>query len=306
MNSPLPALFLILAASTASAQVLDLPANARMSAEDRDVAGVLALATGSWANGSVPARRIEGALSRQAWRIPETSLTPFQILAPLRDALTDAGYEILLECADQACGGFDFRYSLDLLPEPDMHVDLGNFQYLAAEGPDETGIVLVASRTAATGYLHLARVGKGPAPVISGPVAEPDEAPRPDVALPLVGRLLQEGHASLDDLEFATGSSELAPTVFSSLIALATWLNADPERRVILVGHSDNEGDLDRNITLSESRATSVVTRLIEAHGVAPGQLRSRGVGFLAPRASNATPEGRALNRRVEAVLAEG
>ena len=44
--------------------------------------------------------------------------TTLQILAPLRDQLSEAGYEIIFECAANDCGGFDFRYALDLLPEP--------------------------------------------------------------------------------------------------------------------------------------------------------------------------------------------
>ncbi len=305
MKSAPFALITILLTSAASAQTFDLPANARLTTEDKAPAGVLALATGPWSDGTVPVRKIEGPLSRQAWRIPQTGLTPLQILTPLRDTLTSAGFEILLECADRACGGFDFRFALDLLPEPDMHVDLGNYQYLAALGPDGTGITLVASQNAATGYLHIARVGPGQAPEVQGPQPQAEDVPPPATTIPLINRLAQDGHVPLDDLEFATGSSDLAPTGFSSLIALGSWLNADVERRVILVGHSDNVGNLDRNIALSESRAASVVTRLIQAHGVASGQLRAKGIGFLAPRASNATPEGRALNRRVEVVLDE-
>lgn len=70
-----------------------------------------------------------------------------------------------------------------------------------------------------------------------------------------------------------------------------------------MVGHTDDTGDLQANIAVSTRRAEAVRTRLIDAHGVAPDRIEAKGVGYLAPMASNATAQGRSLNRRVEAVL---
>ena len=72
------------------------------------------------------------------------------------------------------------------------------------------------------------------------------------------------------------------------------------------MGHSDAVGSLEANIALSRARARSVAGRLVDTHGVARGQLRAEGAGYLAPRASNATEDGRALNRRVEVVVLSG
>jgi len=71
---------------------------------------------------------------------------------------------------------------------------------------------------------------------------------------------------------------------------------------VVIVGHSDNQGTLDANLALSQRRAEAVRDALV-SRGVAAERLDARGVGFLAPVASNATEEGRARNRRVELVL---
>ena len=57
------------------------------------------------------------------------------------------------------------------------------------------------------------------------------------------------------------------------------------------------------NLKLSRARAEAVAARLSAEDGVEPGQLIPRGVGFLSPRATNATEEGRAQNRRVELVV---
>ena len=71
------------------------------------------------------------------------------------------------------------------------------------------------------------------------------------------------------------------------------------------MGHSDNVGGLEDNIRLSEQRAPSVLRALTDGFDVPGSRLAAKGVGFLAPLASNATPEGRRLNRRVEAIIAD-
>jgi OOP family OmpA-OmpF porin len=112
-----------------------------------------------------------------------------------------------------------------------------------------------------------------------------------------------QGYFILEDLVFQTGSSELGDDAFSSLSTLADYLNANPSRTVALVGHTDSEGSLAGNIALSKKRARSVVKRLISDLGVNKTQLSAEGNGFLSPRASNLTEDGRAQNRRVEVIV---
>lgn len=296
----------VLIAAPAGAQELPLPASATLAAEETQALDSVSVPVGPWRDGAVEALAVEGRVGRQAWRLPRTQLTTLQILQPMRDALTGAGYEILFSCKDKQCGGFDFRYELALLPEPDMHVDLGDFRYLAARrgsGDTADAVALTVSRSADAGFVHVTRVGQTSATVVpeAGAVAS---VPEPEPAAPrdLGGLLLSEGRAVLDDLRFATGSAELEATLFPSLVALAEWLEARPEARVVLVGHSDAVGALEANIALSKARAQSAVDRLISAHGVASSQVSAEGVGYLVPRAPNDTAEGRARNRRVEAV----
>jgi OOP family OmpA-OmpF porin len=107
----------------------------------------------------------------------------------------------------------------------------------------------------------------------------------------------------LEGLAFATGSAELAPGGDSILGALAAYLLANPTRRVALVGHTDAQGALEANIALSRRRAQAVTDRLTSAFGVPRTQVEAEGMGWLAPIATNLTPEGRVANRRVEAVV---
>ncbi len=303
-----------------AAQALDLPAGSTLVTETIEALGSQRLPAGPFANGEVATLDVDGAIRRQAWRLQSGGLTTLQILAPLREQLAEDGYSILYECREETCGGFDFRYALDLLPEPDMHVDLGNYRYLLASGPEDqpqTLVALVVSSDSEAGFVHVTSVSAASdlprpaspeaAPEAQTPAPEPGEdavaVPAPLETGALVERLLRDGHAVLDGLEFGTGSADLGAATSAGLTELAAYLVATPAARVVLVGHTDAVGSLQQNTDLSRRRAEAVRQRLLGELGVPAGQVEANGAGYLAPRATNATPEGRALNRRVEVVL---
>jgi OOP family OmpA-OmpF porin len=308
-------LALLLMAGPALAVSLDLPGNADVTADSEET-GALRLPVGVFANGQVPTREYDGRIARQAWTIAG-ALTTFQVLDPLRAQLLADGFEILVDCDASTCGGFDFRFAIDVLPEPGMHVDLGDFRYLAAEKPGDTGteaVSLLVSRSATAAYLQVQVVETGVAVASGGDtvtvrpgtsISNPAPAEDGIDYLPgtLAERLRTTGHVVLDDLTFATGSTELGPGPYASLQELAAFLNAEAERRVVLVGHTDATGGLEINISVSRRRAASVVERLVAAYNVPRAQIAAEGVGYLAPRATNLTDAGRTANRRVEAVL---
>jgi outer membrane protein OmpA-like peptidoglycan-associated protein len=98
------------------------------------------------------------------------------------------------------------------------------------------------------------------------------------------------------DLDRAT----IRPESFTLLDELAQTLLDHPDiLRVRVEGHTDSSGGVRYNERLSQSRAESVVAALV-ARGVEPQRLEAVGYGLARPIASNDTPEGRALNRRVE------
>jgi len=101
-------------------------------------------------------------------------------------------------------------------------------------------------------------------------------------------------------VEFNSGSDVLARSAAPLLSEVAAVLKANPHiRRVRIEGHTDDQGDEEMNVDLSERRASSVRARLVEL-GVEPTRLLPRGYGATRPVASNATPEGRRKNRRVD------
>lgn len=292
------------------AMALDLPAGAVMTGEDNDRHGSLTLATGPYRDGIVPMLTREGAVTRQAWRLPGASQTTGQLMQQMHEQLDADGYQVLFDCQDVTCGGFDFRFATMVFGEPVLHVNLGDYRYLAARKGD-SHLSLLVSRSPGAGYVQVLRVGpaEDPAPVVTtsgmnGGAGVVVPAPG-DESLPeeLGARIEMTGHAVLSDLEFQTGSSALGEAEFASLTALATYLTTHPNRRVTLVGHTDAVGSLENNIALSRKRAGSVRQVLIDRYGVAAEQVAADGVGFLSPIASNLTEAGREANRRVEAVL---
>ena len=102
---------------------------------------------------------------------------------------------------------------------------------------------------------------------------------------------------------FELGKSTLNPTESGPYMQrLAQILNTKTDHPVMLEGHTDNTGPAAMNQSLSEARAETVRDALV-AQGVAASRLKTAGFSFNRPVASNATEEGRRLNRRVEVVI---
>jgi chemotaxis protein MotB len=109
-----------------------------------------------------------------------------------------------------------------------------------------------------------------------------------------------------DRVLFDSGSAVLKPGALALLDEVAKLLNVDQLHPITVAGHTDNQpiqtAQFPSNWELSSARATNVVEFFIR-HAVNPLRLSATGYADLHPVASNATPEGRALNRRVEIIL---
>jgi len=111
-----------------------------------------------------------------------------------------------------------------------------------------------------------------------------------------------DGSFRFNNVNFATGSAELTGDSAAEIDNLAAILKAYPGVNVEIHGHTDNTGNADSNKTLSQARAASVLGRLM-AQGVDASRIKAMGFGADKPVADNSTAEGRAENRRIEAVL---
>lgn len=306
----LPLLFIAaVPAGPAAALTLDLPAKVLGEETRTELPGSYALPTGPFDGRTVPSRQVEGALDQRAFRLDAKGATTLALFAPLRGQVLATGFQIVLECETRSCGGFDFRFNTDVMPEPDMHVDLGDFRFLSAVRGDEAVSILV-SRSSSAAYIQITRVTA--APVAPLPPMAPVALEEPEIPRGIgnatdpsaIGAALSEfGSAVLEDLDFASGAAALTEGDYPSLAAVAAWLEANPDGTVALVGHTDASGSLAANIALSERRAEAVAEVLTQTYGADPARVDAHGVGYLTPRASNQTEEGRRKNRRVEVVV---
>ena len=132
-----------------------------------------------------------------------------------------------------------------------------------------------------------------PAPSAEPPAAEP-------AGLELDARLAEILHSA--PVQFEKLASRIEPSSFGTLDQAVVVLLSSSSAVYEVQGHTDSGGQPSFNHWLSEQRATSVRQYLID-HGVPAERLTAVGYGETQPVARNATPEGRAQNRRVEIVV---
>jgi outer membrane protein OmpA-like peptidoglycan-associated protein len=105
---------------------------------------------------------------------------------------------------------------------------------------------------------------------------------------------------------FASAKSDLLPDAQNKLADVAKALALqDPTTRILVEGYTDSQGGASYNQDLSQRRAESVRAYLI-SHGLPSSRVTAEGFGLKQPIADNASPEGRANNRRVEIVVQPG
>ena len=150
--------------------------------------------------------------------------------------------------------------------------------------------------------------GKGKAvvaPCPECPIVEPIEKIKEVYhhdTIRIVKEIPQEIKDKMKDLSnalFAFDKFDINPKAQSILNDVAGWLKKNPQMKCELSGHTDGKGSVAYNQKLSEQRAKAVYDYLIE-RGVSADNLSWKGYGKSEPIATNATDEGRQLNRRVE------
>ncbi|WP_287156849.1 OmpA family protein [Euryhalocaulis sp.] len=227
---------------------------------------------------------VEGEVTRIVYDTPEGA-SLLQITRSFEQRLEGKDWDILVICADAACGG------LGRLRATAWGPLLGaSYQVLTARKQTETGETH-AQIIAAPNFININIVENAEFEnkVVDAAVVQEE--------------LAAQGKMAFYDIHFDTDSATLTGDSDETISLIAEVLEADPGLNIVIVGHTDNEGELDYNIELSRARAAAVADRLIESHDVSEARVKSAGVAFLSPVTTNATAEGRALNRRVEIVV---
>jgi len=252
---------------------------------------------------------LEGRITRILYRGPDER-SSLEILRNYQSALEAAGFETLYTCGSD-CGN---NFHALLYGPMEMRIrktdtsasafDLPqDIRYLAARLVDGNRTVHVSLLAAFdNGFGELS---KRPVTLLEIIEAKAMDTGMVTVDAEAIGKGIDTtGHMAIYGVLFDTDSANIKEGSAPVLAEIAKLLQDRPSLKILVVGHTDNQGDFDYNMNLSSQRANSVSRYLVEQHGIDGERLRAEGIGFLAPVASNDSPDGRSKNRRVELVKA--
>ena len=258
----------------------------------------------------VPSEKImlEGKVTRTLYRGPKERST-LEIQRNYKSALESAGFEILYTCSAKKCGHLfhwlfyhDMEQRITSTKTSKSAFDIPqDLRYVAAKGT-------VGDRTVHVSVLvafdaGFSKLSKQPVTLVEVIESEAMETGMVTVDAEAMAKGIDAtGHIAIYGVYFDTSSADVKPESSPTLTEISKLLVDRPSLKLLVVGHTDNQGDYEYNMDLSSQRANAVVRALINQHGVDSGRLRSAGVGYLAPVASNETSAGREQNRRVELV----
>lgn len=272
------------------------------------------------------ARKAEGRRTRLIYAIPP-GRSPLEVIRGYQQALQDAGGTRVFECAEAECGG-ETRYGATsgggnsgilqlMMPASDVPTRRGDpvacavdnsartgQRYALIQLPNDGGYVAVLSYVVGD-YVAASdcRPWTGRTVAIvnliqTGAREQRMELVRADA---MGASMTRDGRVIFHTILFDTARAEIKPESQAQLAEMAAYLQANPGLRVMIVGHTDNQGGIDFNLDLSRRRAAAVVAALT-ARGIAGSRLVPQGVGMAAPMATNDSEDGRSRNRRVEMV----
>ncbi len=268
---------------------------------------------------------IMGQHTRLVYLLPE-GVTPLEIVYDYRDKIKEEGGQILYECENAECGGDPHRscsggggdMSLSMFFQHEEDVTAYNElfsngycaltsritgqEYLAARLPERNAYVSILAYTLGNeGYCN---AFKNRTIAVVDVAVEKKRAKKIVVikAAEMEKAIGQKGSIALYGIYFDTDKATIKEDSRPELDQIGAMLRKNPALKLLVVGHTDDQGSFDYNMKLSMQRAIAVVHDLEKHYGIAPGRLRAVGVGYSCPAASNRTEQGRARNRRVALV----
>lgn len=236
---------------------------------------------------------VEGGITRILYQVPK-GVSVLEVFRNFEARAADSNYEIAFSGGPAELRDYTFKYQHPVEILRESGIGNGIHYFLARKdiaGDSNWLSVLVAPH------------GGGQGVLVGLIAAESKAMAQQMVDAGQMARSLQEtGRVALYGIYFDHDSANLTPESKPTLDEIAAFMNAQAERKIIVVGHTDYVGGYDYNIDLSRRRAGAVVDALVTDYGIAAERLKSDGVGYLAPAATNLSDAGRALNRRVELV----
>lgn len=264
---------------------------------------------------------LEGKVTRTAYVAP-LNRSSLEVFKNYRDALAAKGFAPVFECAKEACGPsfVELKYRWD---RKETHVDAAGYEGVRRHLIDaifdqlqDVRYTLMKNQTGDTHVavyagLHVGGSFGSFSDVLrdrTGVLVEIAEKAGMEAKMVVLkadaisGDIAAQGRAVFYGIGFDFDKADIKPVSEPQLEEMAKALKADPKLKVLIVGHTDNQGKLDYNTSLSQRRAEAVVKALSTKYGIDAKRMTARGLASLAPVTTNRTEEGRAKNRRVEMV----
>jgi outer membrane protein OmpA-like peptidoglycan-associated protein len=113
-------------------------------------------------------------------------------------------------------------------------------------------------------------------------------------------KLLTDGKLITRGITFDVGSDKIKPESYGVLKEIAQILTENPTVKIKIVGHTDSDGDANKNLELSKKRADAISKVLSKEFKIDASRMQTDGKGATEPSEPNTTPQGKANNRRVE------
>lgn len=267
-------------------------------------------------------QKAEGALTRTVYIVPK-GRSSLEVFRNFTDSLASKGFKPAFQCDNDSCGpsfknlkynwnekrthvqgeGYDANRNRFVQAVFDGVKDLRYTLLQKGTGPATTYVGVYAALNSG-GTMGDVTDSMNDRAAVLVEVLEPKAMEQNIVTVDadaISKELAANGAVSFYGLYFDTDKAVIKPESKPQLDEMAKYLKGNTAA-VYIVGHTDTQGVLDYNMTLSGKRAQAVVDAL-KTYGIPDGRLIAKGVGPLAPRASNAAEAGRSKNRCVEMVL---
>ncbi|MCF6262956.1 MAG: OmpA family protein [Xanthomonadales bacterium] len=247
---------------------------------------------------------------RYAARQKDAKVSVLQLYRNYENALKKLGAEFIFTCRNESC--FEpYRSGTGVLVSnwvngrnnlykgifSTIHGDFGILTASLSPSANEKAYIMIAvSADHINGYrsIQMSIVEAESLDIEKIAIGSPDD---------LHKAITAQGKVVLEGVYFEHNKASIKAESADTLEIIAAYLEANPNSRFYVVGHTDSSGSYEYNLKLSSNRAQAVLDKLIQSHNISPTKLKAVGVGSVSPAASNVDEDGQASNRRVELVL---
>lgn len=242
--------------------------------------------------------KVTGKITHLGYRL-DASKTALEVIHNYEEALTGAGFETVFSCVAETCGDGLGSYLVlggKVMPTSftDVSFNRNRNRYLLVKR-DTVYVLLYAMEDNSNKQTLIYEAVAETKPMQTGQVQVMN-------ADQMTSSLAATGKVAVYGIYFDTAKAEIKPDSQPALAEMVKALQQKADMKVYIVGHTDNNGTLGANITLSQQRADAVVKALTSG-GIAPDRVIAKGVASLSPVAPNIDEAGRSKNRRVEMVV---